>query len=385
MQIQKSDRILISELYQETNPYKICDIFDSKSKMYKEAKLIYFNLGINPGLESFKNIILNGYSILGISDYEKSYIFDNKYNSKESRVLEIGKTINLDLNILTYLKNIVRNRKVEDEQNFIDYLKYIKETNYNLNMSISLLERISKPIDLKVWSDYVLAFVKYESLDNITKNSLQDNTILLEPKYKWAKEILDSSVHMDEKFNHFYVVACILSKAFILKTQKMNSKRKFVELLNYSLNELNVYMEFELYLLYRYLYDDKSVERAFAKIQGISKKILDNIKNTAWDILHIRLVEEQIINDLRKDKVIFHYIGTKDIGLQKIININPLKIIGFLDDQKIMVREYNFKEEIQCEEIDEMLENHINKNNICDVNYKEKFEEISNEIAQMIQ
>lgn len=385
MQIQKSDRILISELYQETNPYKICDIFDSKSKMYKEAKLIYFNLGINPGLESFKNIILNGYSILGISDYEKSYIFDNKYNSKESRVLEIGKTIKLDLNILTYLKNIVRNRKVEDEQNFIDYLKYIKETNYNLNMSISLLERISKPIDLKVWSDYVLAFVKYESLDNITKNSLQDNTILLEPKYKWAKEILDSSVHMDEKFNHFYVVACILSKAFILKTQKMDSKRKFVELLNYSLNELNVYMEFELYLLYRYLYDDKSVERAFAKIQGISKKILDNIKNTAWDILHIRLVEEQIINDLRKDKVIFHYIGTKDIGLQKIININPLKIIGFLDDQKIMVREYNFKEEIQCEEIDEMLENHINKNNICDVNYKEKFEEISNEIAQMIQ
>lgn len=51
MQIHKSDRVLISELYNETNPYKICDIFDSKSKMYKEAKLIYFNLGINPVLE----------------------------------------------------------------------------------------------------------------------------------------------------------------------------------------------------------------------------------------------------------------------------------------------------------------------------------------------
>lgn len=384
MQIQKSDRVLISELYNETNPYKICDIFDSKSKMYKEAKLIYFNLGINPKLGSFKNIILNGYSILGISDYEKSYIFDNKYNSKETRVLDIGKTINLDLNVLTYLKKIVSGRKIEDEDEFIEYLKYIKESNYNLNMSISLLERISKPIDLKVWSDYVLSFVKYESLDSITKNSLEDNTILPEPKYKWAKDILDSSVHMDEKFDQFYVVACILSKAFILKTQKMDSNRKFVELLNYSLNELNVYMEFELYLLYKYLYNDKSVERAFAKIQGISKKTLDNIKNTAWDILHIRFVEKQIISDLRKDKVVFHYIGTKDIGLQKIININPLKIIGFLDDQNITVREYNFEEEIQCEKIDEMIEKHINKNNICDVNYKEKFEEISNEIAQMI-
>lgn len=251
-------------------------------------------------------------------------------------------------------------------------------------MSISLLERISKPIDFKIWADYVLSFVKYESLDDITKNSLEDNTILSESKYKWAKDILDSSRYMDEKFPMFYAVACILSKALILKMKKIERKRKFIELLNYSLNELNVYMEFELYLLYKYLYDDKNVERAFAKIQGISNKTQDNIKNTAWDILHIRLVEEQIINDLRKDKVVFHYIGTKDIGLQKIININPLKIIGFLDNQKIMVREYNFKEEIQCEEIDEMLEKHINKNNICDVNYKEKFEEISNEIAQMI-
>ena len=189
---------------------------------------------------------------------------------------------------------------------------------------------------------------------------------------------------MDEKFPQFYSVACILSKALILKMQEIEPKRKFVELLNYSLNELNVYMEFELYILYKYLYDDQSVGRAFAKLQGISMKTLDNIKNTAWDILHIRLVEDQIINDLRKDKVIFHYIGTKDIGLQQIININPLKIIGFLDEQKIMVREYNFKDEIKCKEIDKMLENHFNKNNIGDVNYKEKFEEISNEIAQMI-
>lgn len=136
--------------------------------------------------------------------------------------------------------------------------------------------------------------------------------------------------------------------------------------------------------MYKYLQNNESVERTFAKIQGISNRILENIKNTAWDILHIRLVEEQIIDDLKKGKVIFHYIGTKDIGLQKIININPLKIIGFLDDQKIIVREYNFKEEIQCKEIDEMLEKHINKNNIGDVNYKEKFEKISNEIAKMI-
>ena len=384
MQLKRCDREFIKELCNEINLNKICDIFDLKSKAYKEVKLIYFNLGIKPYLKPFKNKILNGYSILGVSDYEKSYVFDNKYNSKENRAIKIGKTINLDLNVLTYLKNIVTNRKLEDEQNFIDYLKYIKESNYNFNMHISLLERISKPIDLKVWSDCVLSFAKYVTLENITKDSLKNDEILPEAKYIWAKEILDSSVYMDEKIDQFYAIACILSKAFILKTQRMDSKCKFLELLNYSLNELNIYLEFELYLMYKYLQNDKSVERAFAKIQGISNKILENIKNTTWDILHIRLVEEFIIDDLKKGKVIFHYIGTKDIGLQKIININPLKIIGFLDEQKIIVREYNFKEVIQCKEIDEMLEKHINKNNIGDVNYKEKFEKISDEIAKMI-
>lgn len=385
MQLKRSDREFIEELCNEVDPYKICDIFDLKSKTYKDATLIYFNLGTNPNLEPFKNKIINGYSILGVSDYEKSYVLDSKHNSKGNRVLEIGKTINLDLNILTYLKNIVGNRGVEDEQDFIDYLKYVKKSNYNLNMSISLLERISKPINLKVWAEYILSFVKYETLENITKNSLNGDIVLPETKYTWAKDILDLSEYMDEKFDQFYVVACILSKAFILKTKKMDPKSKFLELLNYSLNELNIYLEFEMYLMYKYLHNDKNVERTFAKIQSVSKKILENLKNTAWDILHIRLTEEQIINDLRKGKVIFHYIGTKDIGLQNIININPLKIIGFLDEQKIMVREHNFNEEIQCKEIDDILQQHINKNNIGDVNYKEKFEEISNIIAKMIQ
>ena len=41
MQIQKSDRALISELYNETNPYKICDIFDSKSNDYLKKSPVY--------------------------------------------------------------------------------------------------------------------------------------------------------------------------------------------------------------------------------------------------------------------------------------------------------------------------------------------------------
>ena len=48
MQLKRSDREFIEELCNEIDPYKICDIFDLKSKTYKDATLIYFNLGTNP-------------------------------------------------------------------------------------------------------------------------------------------------------------------------------------------------------------------------------------------------------------------------------------------------------------------------------------------------
>ena len=122
----------------------------------------------------------------------------------------------------------------------------------------------------------------------------------------------------------------------------------------------------------------------FGKIQNISVKIIDNIKNTSWDILHIRLVEQQMINDLRKDSIVFHYIGTKDKGLQKIININPLKMIGYLDNQPVIVRQNNINDIISNNQINDMLDKYRKNNRMLNVNHKEKFSEICKEIEKLV-
>lgn len=57
---------------------------------------------------------------------------------------------------------------------------------------------------------------------------------------------------------------------------------------------------------------------------------------------------------------------------------------GIKCQKNITFREHNFQEEILCEEINEILQKHINKIDIDGVNYKEKFEEISNEIVKMM-
>lgn len=287
MQIKNLDREFIEKLNEENRIDKVCDIFNNYSKYYKECSLIYFNLGINPNLDCLKNNKINGYSIIGASDYNKAYILNNKIDVKGKNYFEIGKIINLDLNVLTYLKNVVNNKNLTDKKEFIEYLKFIKDNGYCLNKAISLLERISKPVNLNVWTDYILAYVKYDFLNEITEDTLKDKYVLPEETYMWAKELLDLSIYKEEKFDQFYVVGCLISKAFILKTEKGDLQTNILKLLEYSLNELNIYLEFELYLMYKYLSNDNSVQKAFAKIQSISKKTLDNIKNTTWDILHI--------------------------------------------------------------------------------------------------
>ena len=90
------------------------------------------------------------------------------------------------------------------------------------------------------------------------------------------------------------------------------------------------------------------------------------------------------VNNLKEEAINYHYIGTKDLGLQNIININPLKMIGILDDEAIIVREQNINEIFQDNEIDEMLQKHKHKTKLCNVNYKEKFNDISKEIENLM-
>lgn len=384
MKILKKDKKFIELLITETRIENILNIFDCYGEQYKKCRLIYFNIGENSELYFLKNKKISGYSIMGVADYDKAFIFDNRNSSKLRNIYGIGQVINLDLNVLTYLKNIVNGRNIQDKENFIKYLRYLKDLNYCPNMSISLCERVSQPINLEVWSDYVLSFVKYESLSEITETSLKDNYVLPESKYKWAKNIMDESSYEEEQFNQFYATACLICKSFILKMQDIETEKKLLELLEYSLEELNIYLEFELFLMFKYLIDDKSVQRAFSKIQSISKTLLERIKNITWDILHIRFLENQMINDLKKESIIFHYIGTKDVGLQEITNLNPLKLIGFLDNQSIMVRENNITDVFFTKQMEYMLQRHNRKNSISRINYNEKFSQISEEIVDIV-
>ena len=357
----------ILKVFLESNDIdEICELFD-ETYFNRNAIILLFDTVINPNITMFKNKDINQYCITGISNYERTFVLDSRYKSKYDREIPLGKCINLDLNILSKLKAIKNGILKNNIDDFIEYLKYIKKNEFNLNMSTAMVERVSVPMsdDFKanVWVDYVLSYVTYESIRKFNEYEFS-NFRLTEDKYKWALEIYESSLSFSSPSNEYIVCTCLIMKAFILRNQSINKYDKIIQLLEYCLNELYIYLELELYLLALYLLEDDKVKRAFKKIETVSKGTLKKIKNTAWDILHIRMIETLMVSDLEKDKIIFEYMGTEDKGLQEIININPIKLMGIISGERIIKRKENLFDILPQDKwsaIDNMLSEHKRK------------------------
>lgn len=372
------DNELLEMLFRENDIMKICNKFDEKCTGKKDTKLLLFSVNINPNMEVYRNMKFYNYSIMGISDYEKMWVLDSKYPSSQDRELRVGRTINLDLNILTKLKNIVKGKNFSGDEEFIEYLSYLKINEFNLNMSFSLMERISKQFKRDIWSDYILSYAKYDFLKEISKENLV-NVIMSESHYNWAKEIEDASKNSSKDYEQYKLIQCLIMKAFLLRQEKRDETQKIIDLVKYSIETLRVYSEFELYLLSLYLRKDDSIKKTFEKAENVSKDTISRIKNISWDIFHIRLMENLFIKDLReKDEIILEYLGTEDKGIQDVININPIKFIGLFEGQDIRKRTYSIFDVLpeKESEIDMILKKH-------QMSKKEKNFNFDNEITRL--
>ncbi|WP_106461442.1 hypothetical protein [Anaerococcus sp. Marseille-P3915] len=325
----------LASLFEAENIYDVCRIFDGYFYKKSNCRIMISGYGSFQKPSPDKNMVINGYSITGFTNYDQVFYLDSRYKSKVDKLIKSNKTINFDMNILSNLKKLVKSNYENDK--LLEYFNYIKEKNYNVSMVATLYEKAEHVIPNEIWMNYVLSFAKYDSIDKVTYCNLK-NEYLSEKYYIWAKDIYDLEV--DNQDNILYnLIVCLLAKSFILRVKKDSIKNKIIELLDFSLNVLRVYPELELYLFVLYIMKDINVKRAFEKVETISKGTFKRIENTAWDIFQIRILEKIFFSDLKQGLLSFQYIGTEDKGLQEIININPIKIIGEYNDIEINKRD----------------------------------------------
>lgn len=330
----------LKQLFTEDDIYKVREIFDKNCEDFEECILIHFGTSYSGSYNEFKGFSVNNYSVFGVANYEHAFLLDKNTNDG----VMVGRVINLDLNIIQYLSQIINNKKINNENEFIQYLNTIKEYKMTPNMSIAVIERMSKlggNESEKIFSEQVLSYVKFLTLPIITKEKLQEDILLPEDKYKMAYKIMEM-VNMSKGetiYHEIIAIQALIMKAFLLKMdKKMSKKGKIQELINFCLLDLNVYIENELYLCALYLNDAPEVKRIFEKIETYSKETVRRIKNISWDLANIRLSEKQIIDDLKSGNVTFHYLGTYDKGLQDAIKINPIVIMGKVSGSQIIIR-----------------------------------------------
>ncbi|MGX7047690.1 hypothetical protein RU86_GL001355 [Lactococcus piscium] len=333
------------------------------------------------------NVKIGNFELLGLGDYQRTWIIDKNTSKNSENHLLVGKIVHYDLNILTYINNIFRDRKVKQHTEFIEFLKLIKLRKFANSISTALMERFATPVNNKILGETIESFVFFDVTQiEIFLGSIKP--ILTTEQYTWMKKIWEAanSYINGVEYRQYNAICCYVMKAFILKNSTISIKEKIVKFMDYCLNTLYIYLENEFILLILYLKNDEATKKTFEKLQIAAKKIEDKIYNTAWDIFQVRLLEQSIVAENENlDKVYLPYLATADKGLQNILKINPVKMFVQYNNMVLAIREIRVESIISELELAQVKSDSLTRSNkVSEVDFKYEKEKLQAEITELV-
>ena len=317
--------------------------------LFDEEKSNFGNIG--------KSFSYGKFNLIGLGDYQKIWVIDKNTVNAKDNFLPVARIVNYDLNIFTYIHDLYRGRNIPDKENLIRFLHEIKSLRLTNNISTALMERYTTPINRELLAKMIESYVYFDSINFEVFQSNAPQT-LKPDKYIWMKEIWEDAEYYlsnDEVIQHYEAVCCYILKAFILKnTKNLSTKAKVAEFKRYCIEDLCVFLELEMTLLILFLKNDSAVQEIFKKLQLKADKLIDKIHNTAWDIFHIRLLEQStLLNCIENPDVIYlHYFATADSGLAEVLRANPIKMLVYYNEKVIPIRRYDAKDFFTQDELD---------------------------------
>lgn len=381
-------KMILMNIIQSSNTIEKIEKFKAYAPILNACRIFLFDEEYSNFDNSFKNKKIGKCWALGAGDYTKTWILDSRYLADISLV-HVRKTIDFDLNIITYLNKIMTGRKINiDKNEFIKYLNYIKTAGFQIGITTALMERVQTKIDLNILSEMITSFVKLDNISIINDNV--ENIYLSEKDYMRIKQMYDMALtQARENLEQYNLICCYVMKAFLIKTYDNSSeKNKKVDMfIKYCLEVLNCYLEKEIVILSLYIMDDNKTHKVFKKIKN-NTDIIKNILNVAWDIYHTRLIEQIMLTDNMKStkQVILSYFGTADNGVVDAMQINPLKAFAIMNGYPISFYQMNIDDVCKNEEILESgyLNAGIRAKKIKKLNFVQIREQLESEILAKV-
>lgn len=321
---------IICDILEAPNTYEKIKKFKLYSDILGRCKILLFDEAFSNLGDSFKEYKVGKCGIYGVGDYTKTWVIDSDY-MEDIRYIPYGKTIDFDLNILTYLNKIMRGKKINagiDRTDVIKYFNYIKENGFQFGITTALMERATKPINSKILFEMLTSFERYQKINHIDNEFQKVNLNLLE-YYRVLKMYRQTKKQINKSIRQFDSICCCVIEAYLIKKydKEKDLNKKVDKFITYCLRVLNCYMEKEIVLLSLYILDDSATKETFKKLNKSSK------------------INEQII---------LSYFATADNGLIDAMKINPIKAFVILDDYPIAV--HNKTIQSVCQNMDIMEE-----------------------------
>ena len=321
MGISEMKELAIMKIMQASNLQEKEIIYAFFKEILADCRIFLFDQKCSNFGESCKNKKIGPCWILGIGDYTQTWILGLN-DDLNDKFIKVGKTIDFDLNILTYINKLMIGRKINiDINDFIEYLNYLKREDFQIGITTATMERVKTNIDLNIYAEMIQSYVKLDNIKYV--NRYIEDINLSECDYKRVKQIYDKSLkQIDDSIRQYDIICCCVMKAYLIKTfdEETDKNKKVEKFIEYCLNEINCYLEKEIIILSLYIQDDYRTNRAFKKIKN-NEDVIKNILNVTWDIYHIRLIEQIMLYDNlnKRDQIILSYFGTADKGLIDVI------------------------------------------------------------------
>ena len=350
MKIPEDVKEAINEMFLCKNLMEHMGCFQHFYEELKDCTFVVFSEDEGTELpEALHSNYDNDFAIINIGSTNRYYAVNSTIYEEMLRTgrsdYYIDVCVELDTQAVSYLKNIFEEyNKIPDYDKIRKMIEYLQLPEVNYCCVPYLVENAAKKDDINVIDCYknIKSFMLFKSFDfSVFEEKGECAYVRQEEDIQIDADGLYNDM-LSEKFYQAYENLFRMQKALyvlLLKTvcieftNRKSAKNKVMELFDFVNEQLGFIAERELEVCYYHFNHHEKTKKFFKKVQKNSKDLLHTINGMAWDLIHIRLIEQQFtLKPTDEVRFAIHVLLTYDDGLKEILQINPIEQIVFYKD-----------------------------------------------------
>ncbi|MDO5558496.1 MAG: hypothetical protein Q4F95_02745 [Oscillospiraceae bacterium] len=297
-------------------------------KMFRNIEGIEYQL-----LSPFKNGKANYISSNSLKRY---YIYGDLFTTEE-------RCVSFDTQTVSYIDRYYHNKESSLPQNFQNVIDIIKMQCISVDTLPYTCENIMlSGTDFSSVEDTLFSFEKIfynkKKSDYFCRSQVKKTISLYNKKNTYITTVL---------VRLYNVIYCILLKIVYIQFRYNKLKDKINLLCDFMNHDLCAIMIPEL-ILAKHYFEKGQKYRFFGKIQKNRIDVLENLKNMAWDIFHLRMNERECLYfNKNKTDILIPYFYTYDKRLSEIKKCYDLDAIALCVETQESYQFYSNINEVQ--------------------------------------